>query len=84
MTRVFAVPAKLAVSVAVLVIATAAFAAEGEFHRTLKVTGPVNLQIETGSGSISVHTGSASCGPSPCSTISSKKAGCAAATIPAR
>src|SRR5690242_11878611 len=60
MTRVFAIPAKLTVSVAVLVIATAAFAAEGEFHRTLKVTGPVNLQIETGSGSIQVRNGGSS------------------------
>ncbi len=60
MTRVFAIPAKLTVSVAVLVIATAAFAAEGEFHRTLKVTGAVNLQIETGSGSIQVRNGGSS------------------------
>jgi hypothetical protein len=33
------------------------FAAEGEFHRELKVNGAVNLQIETGSGSIQVHPG---------------------------
>src|SRR5215831_407317 len=44
----------------VLLSACVAFAAEGEFHRTLKVTGPVNLQIETGSGSIQVHNGGSS------------------------
>ena len=44
---------------AVLLTSSVAFAAEGEFHRTLKVTGPVNLQIETGSGSIQVHNGGA-------------------------
>lgn len=57
MSRAFAAPAKLAVGVAVIVIATVAFAAEGEFHRTLKVSGAVNLQIETGSGSIQVRNG---------------------------
>jgi DUF4097 and DUF4098 domain-containing protein YvlB len=31
--------------------------ARGEFERTLQVTGAVNLQIETGSGSIEVHRG---------------------------
>ena len=45
---------------AVVLIGTVAFAAEGEFHRTLKVTGTVNLQIETGSGSIQVHNGGSS------------------------
>jgi hypothetical protein len=34
-------------------------AAEGSFDRTLKVTGPVRLDITTGSGSIQVRTGSA-------------------------
>ena len=42
----------------ILAASTAAMAAEGEFHRTLKVTGSVNLQIETGSGSIHVRNGS--------------------------
>src|SRR6476646_7315147 len=42
----------------ILAASTAAMAAEGEFHRTLKVTGSVNLQIETGSGSIHVSNGS--------------------------
>jgi DUF4097 and DUF4098 domain-containing protein YvlB len=39
---------------------SAAFAAEGSFERTLQVSGPVNLQIETGSGSIEVRPGSSS------------------------
>ena len=45
---------------AVVLTATVALAADGEFHRTLKVNGPVNLQIETGSGSIQVKNGSSS------------------------
>src|ERR1041385_951687 len=45
---------------AVLLSTSVAFAAEGEFHRTLKVSGPVNLQIETGAGSIQVHNGGSS------------------------
>ena len=32
-------------------------AAEGTFHQTLKVTGPVTLDIATGSGNVNVHTG---------------------------
>lgn len=44
----------------VVLSATVAFAAEGEFHRTLHVTGSVNLQIETGSGSIHVRNGNSS------------------------
>jgi DUF4097 and DUF4098 domain-containing protein YvlB len=32
-------------------------AAEGSFHQTLKVTGPVTLDIATGSGNVNVHTG---------------------------
>jgi DUF4097 and DUF4098 domain-containing protein YvlB len=35
-------------------------AAEGSFERTLQVSGPVNLQIENGSGSIEVRAGSSS------------------------
>jgi hypothetical protein len=31
--------------------------AEGSFHRTLQVTGPVNLDVSTGSGSIQIRTG---------------------------
>lgn len=33
--------------------------AEGSFQRTLQVTGPVNLEVDTGSGSIDIRTGSA-------------------------
>jgi len=39
-------------------VATASAAAEGSFQRTLKVSGPVDLDIETGSGNIEIHTGS--------------------------
>ena len=42
---------------AVVLASSAAFAAEGSFDRTLQVTGAVNLQIETGSGSIAIRTG---------------------------
>jgi len=38
--------------------ATAAASAEGSFQRTLQVTGPVNLDLTTGSGTITVHSGS--------------------------
>jgi Toastrack DUF4097 len=40
-----------------LAVSTAAFAAEGRFHRTLQVTGPVELSVQTGAGSITVRTG---------------------------
>jgi DUF4097 and DUF4098 domain-containing protein YvlB len=36
----------------------ASASARGEFERTLKVNGTVNLQVETGSGSVDVRTGS--------------------------
>jgi hypothetical protein len=36
----------------------AAASAEGSFQRTLQVTGTVNLEVTTGSGSIHVRTGS--------------------------
>src|SRR5438034_10043557 len=36
---------------------TAAAYAEGSFQRTLQVTGPVNLDVSTGSGSIQIRTG---------------------------
>src|SRR6478672_4796798 len=36
---------------------TALAYAEGSFHRTLQVTGPVNLDVSTGSGSIQIRTG---------------------------
>jgi hypothetical protein len=37
-----------------------ATAAEGHFQRTLQVTGPVDLSIQTGSGKITVRTGGSS------------------------
>jgi Toastrack DUF4097 len=37
-----------------------AVAAEGHFQRTLQVTGPVELSIQTGSGAITVRTGDSS------------------------
>ena len=43
--------------VAALLAAGAFASARGEFERTLKVNGTVNLQVETGSGSIDVRTG---------------------------
>jgi len=47
-------------SVAVLLVlgSLPAIAAEGSFDRTLSVTGPVRLDVSTGSGSIQVRTGS--------------------------
>src|SRR5256886_14346523 len=44
---------------AFLIVGTvpASASARGEFERTLKVSGTVNLQVETGSGSIDVRTG---------------------------
>ncbi len=38
----------------------AAASSEGSFQRTLQVTGPVNLDLSTGSGSVNVRTGSSS------------------------
>jgi len=35
----------------------AAASAEGTFQRTLQVTGPVNIDLSTGSGSVKVHAG---------------------------
>jgi hypothetical protein len=35
-------------------------AAEGSFQRTLQVTGPVNMDLTTGSGNVEVRTGSSS------------------------
>lgn len=50
--------ALLPLSLALATCDVAFAAAEGHFERTLRVNGPVNLQIETGSGSIRVRTGS--------------------------
>ena len=41
----------------ILLVSTFAFAAEGSFQRTLQVSGPVDLDVRTGSGHITVHTG---------------------------
>lgn len=61
MRNLFSSRSKLAFFVVIILAASmTAFAAEGEFHRTLKVNGAVNLQIETGSGSIQVRTGGSS------------------------
>jgi DUF4097 and DUF4098 domain-containing protein YvlB len=38
-------------------LSAVASAAEGSFERTLKVSGTVNLQVETGSGNIEIRTG---------------------------
>jgi hypothetical protein len=40
--------------------ALAAAASEGSFQRTLQVTGPVNFDLTTGSGSVTIRTGSSS------------------------
>ncbi len=54
-------PALAATMLAALLWATAATpapaAVEGHFERNLKVTGPVDLDVETGSGSITVRAG---------------------------
>ncbi len=52
--------AVVVVSLACLQPICAAAASEGSFQRTLQVTGPVNLDLTTGSGSVNVRTGSSS------------------------
>jgi DUF4097 and DUF4098 domain-containing protein YvlB len=47
----------LGASILLLLSAQAALAAEGSFDRTLRVSGSVNLDVTTGSGSIQVRTG---------------------------
>ncbi|HZQ92233.1 MAG TPA: DUF4097 family beta strand repeat-containing protein [Terriglobales bacterium] len=50
----------IAILAVMLAFATAAFAAEeGTFDRALKVTGPVEMEVATGSGQIMVHSGAA-------------------------
>jgi DUF4097 and DUF4098 domain-containing protein YvlB len=44
----------------VICFTTLAFAEEGSFERNLKVSGAVNLQVETGSGNIEIRTGDSS------------------------
>ncbi len=55
---------RLALAVGVIVMAVVvsapSYGAEGRFERTLNVTGPVDLDVQTGSGNITVHTGSGS------------------------
>src|SRR3954470_5997690 len=52
---------QLSVVTLVLVLSSAAYAAvEGRFDRTLKVTGKVDLDIQSGSGNITVHQGDSS------------------------
>jgi hypothetical protein len=49
----------LSVLAAGVLFAYPAFAAsEGSFEKTLKVSGPVNLDVETGSGTVEIRTGS--------------------------
>jgi DUF4097 and DUF4098 domain-containing protein YvlB len=50
----------IVVSLACLQPLPAAASSEGSFQRTLQVTGPVNLDLTTGSGSVNVRTGSSS------------------------
>jgi DUF4097 and DUF4098 domain-containing protein YvlB len=50
----------LAIAAACLAFSTACFAAEGHFHRTLQVTGPVDLSVHTGAGSITLRAGGSS------------------------
>jgi DUF4097 and DUF4098 domain-containing protein YvlB len=50
----------IVVSLACLQPVPAAASSEGSFQRTLQVTGPVNLDLTTGSGSVNVRTGSSS------------------------
>jgi DUF4097 and DUF4098 domain-containing protein YvlB len=49
--------ALIAAGVLALSVLPAMGAARGEFERTLQVNGPVNLQVETGSGSVNVQRG---------------------------
>jgi DUF4097 and DUF4098 domain-containing protein YvlB len=48
------------VSLACLLPMSVAASSEGSFQRTLQVTGPVNLDLNIGSGSVNVRTGSSS------------------------
>ncbi len=47
----------VAISLISPVVSAGFFDVEGSFERTLTVTGPVDLDLVTGSGSIEVHTG---------------------------
>src|ERR1700742_3982163 len=58
--HVAAVRCSLAGAALIVLLCLPAAAAEGSFERTLHVTGAVNLDISTGSGSVQVRTGSGS------------------------
>ena len=47
----------MALAATYLAFSTVAFTAEGHFQRTLQVTGPVELSVQTGAGAITVRTG---------------------------
>ncbi len=49
----------LILAVVIPVTASADMGSEGSFDRTLKVSGPVSLEVQTGSGSISLRKGTA-------------------------
>ncbi|HYM12846.1 MAG TPA: hypothetical protein VEU62_19060, partial [Bryobacterales bacterium] len=49
----------VALALAALVVPGLATAAEGTFERTLQVSGPVDLDVSTGAGGITVRAGSA-------------------------
>jgi DUF4097 and DUF4098 domain-containing protein YvlB len=59
-SRWFIVASVVVVSLACLQPMRAAASAEGSFQRTLQVTGPISVDLTTGSGSVSVRTGSSS------------------------
>lgn len=50
----------LTLAAVALCLSAPARAAEGHFERTLQVTGPVELDVQTGSGTINVRTGDSS------------------------
>jgi DUF4097 and DUF4098 domain-containing protein YvlB len=56
----FLILASIIILILVCLQPALAAASEGSFQRTLRVTGPVNLDLTTGSGSINVRTGSSS------------------------
>jgi len=56
----FTVIAAFTIAMVFALLPALAFAAEGSFERTLKVSGAVNLQVETGSGNIDIRTGDSS------------------------
>src|SRR6202451_2365202 len=60
-TRTFPVLLALVLSLAAAMAARPAMAGDdGHFDRTLSVTGAVDLDVQTGSGEITVHTGDSS------------------------